>query len=111
MFAIEHHCPYVSVLSRLAGGESSPPPASKGPAFPFPSAAPFGLSSSALRHVDELMSSRSLSKGSGSKTQEKLCSPSMVTLPLQHISLIDNGFRSQEFRKTRINGIDQDKWD
>jgi DNA polymerase (family 10) len=33
---------------------------------------PLDLSSSALRHVDELMSSRSLPKGSGSKTVESI---------------------------------------
>ena len=56
-----------------------------------PSTPPFGLSSSALRHVDELMSSRSLPKGSGSKTQDKLCSPSMGSPLLQQISLMDSG--------------------
>ena len=48
-----------------------------------PSTPPFGLPS-AMRHVDELMSSRSLPKGSGSKTQDKLCSPSMGTPFSQH---------------------------
>jgi hypothetical protein len=54
----------------------------EGLAFPFPSAAPFGLSSSALS---------SLPKGSGSRTQDKLCSPSMGIPLLQHISLTDTG--------------------
>ena len=69
--------------SEFADGEYLPLPASKGPAFPFPSAPPFGLSS-------------------GSKTQDKLCSPSMGTPPFQQITLRNNGVtlkNSGNFRK------------
>jgi hypothetical protein len=67
-------------LSGFEGGEYLPLPASKGPAFPFPSATPFGLSS-------------------GSKTQDKLCSPSMGTPLLWQITLRNNGVPLKKVRK------------
>jgi len=80
-------------LSGFAGGEYLPLPPSKGPPFPFPSAPPFGLPSA--------MSARA-EWSSGSKTQDKLCSPSMGTPLLRQITLMDKGVL-RKLRKLRIH--------
>jgi len=69
-------------LPGFAGGEYLPLPGSEGLAFPFRSVEPFGLSSSALS---------SPPKGSGSKTHDEACSPSMGTPLLRQIALRSKG--------------------
>jgi hypothetical protein len=72
---------------------------SEGLAFPFPSTAPFDLPSamSPRRELGRTLGPNGVfdrelrPNGSGSKTQDKLCSPSMGAPVLQQISLMDKG--------------------